>query len=43
MNGELVNPASSQCLDEPGANIANGTQLDLWQCNGGCNQQWIVP
>jgi hypothetical protein len=20
-----------------------GTQLDLWTCNGGANQQWSVP
>jgi hypothetical protein len=24
-------------------NTAQGTQLDLWTCNGGANQQWSVP
>ena len=43
MNGELVNPASGKCLDDPGFNTANGTQLDLWTCNGGTNQQWTIP
>ena len=40
---ELVNPASGKCLDDPNSNTANGTQLVLWACNGGANQQWHVP
>ncbi|MGD0069856.1 MAG: RICIN domain-containing protein, partial [Streptosporangiaceae bacterium] len=32
-----------KCLDDPGFNTANGTQLDLWTCNGGSNQQWTAP
>ena len=39
----LVNPVSVKCLDDPGFNTAEGTQLDLWTCNGGSNQQWSVP
>ena len=27
-NGELVNPASGKCLDDPDSNTTNGTQLD---------------
>ena len=42
-NGELVNPASGKCLDDPNFNTANGTQLELWTCNGGTNQQWHLP
>jgi hypothetical protein len=29
---------SNRCLDVPGASTANGTQLDIWDCNGGANQ-----
>jgi hypothetical protein len=43
VNGELVNPASGKCLDDPAFNTTEGTQLDLWTCNGGSNQQWSVP
>jgi len=42
-NGTLVNPASGKCLDDPSSNTANGTQLVLWTCNGGTNQQWHLP
>jgi hypothetical protein len=39
-----VNPASGRCLDIPGgAAAANGTQLELWDCNGAANQQWTLP
>jgi hypothetical protein len=30
-------------IDDPAFNTAEGTQLDLWTCNGGSNQQWSVP
>jgi len=43
VNGELINPVSGNCLDDPGFNTAEGTQLDLWTCNGGANQEWYVP
>ncbi len=43
MNGEIVNPVSGMCLDDPAFNTTVGTQLDLWACNGGSNQQWSVP
>jgi hypothetical protein len=32
---------SSRCLDVPGGSSANGTQLDIWDCNGGSNQSWL--
>jgi hypothetical protein len=31
------------CMDVTGAKTANGTQLVLWTCNGGSNQQWHLP
>ena len=29
-----------KCMDITGASTANGTLIELWQCNGGGNQQW---
>ena len=43
VNGQLVNPSSGKCLDDPAFNTTNGTQLVLWTCNGGSNQQWHLP
>ncbi|MDW8803968.1 endo-1,4-beta-xylanase [Streptomyces scabiei] len=31
---------SGRCLDVPGAGTADGTQLQLWDCHTGTNQQW---
>ena len=43
-NGELVNPASGKCLDDPEQSTPPlGTQLQLWTCNGGANQHWTLP
>jgi len=36
----LVNAASGRCLDVPHSSQANGTQVELWDCNAGANQQW---
>lgn len=36
----IVNHASGRCLDIAGANAANGTKLDVWDCNGGAWQRW---
>ncbi|HXR65506.1 MAG TPA: arabinofuranosidase catalytic domain-containing protein, partial [Ktedonobacteraceae bacterium] len=38
--GVLRGTSSNRCLDVPGAATANGTLLDIWDCNGGSNQQW---
>lgn len=35
----LMNAASSSCLDVPNSNSANGTQLIIWTCHTGTNQQ----
>ena len=38
--GVLRGSASNRCLDVPNASTANGSLLDIWDCNGGANQQW---
>jgi hypothetical protein len=30
-------------MDITGANYGNGTLIELWDCNGGSNQQWHMP
>ncbi|WP_410586289.1 ricin-type beta-trefoil lectin domain protein [Amycolatopsis sp. lyj-23] len=36
----LVGAGSGRCLDVPNASQTSGTQVELWDCNGGANQQW---
>jgi hypothetical protein len=36
----LRSAASGRCLDVPDHSTANGTQVEIWDCNGGDNQQW---
>ncbi|MBT2457334.1 ricin-type beta-trefoil lectin domain protein [Streptomyces sp. ISL-86] len=36
----LYNAASDACVDVPGSVDTNGTDLKMWHCNGGTNQQW---
>ncbi len=38
--GVLRGVGSNRCLDVPGQATANGTLLQIWDCNGGGNQQW---
>lgn len=39
--GEVIQGvASNRCVDVPGFSTDAGTQLDLWDCNGGGNQSW---
>jgi len=38
--GVLRGVGSNRCLDVPGLATANGTLLQIWDCNGGANQQW---
>ncbi len=38
----LKNVAVGACLDVPSASTANGTTLDVWDCNSGGNQSWNV-
>jgi hypothetical protein len=39
-SGVLRGVASNRCLDVPNQATTNGTLLDIWDCNGGSNQQW---
>ena len=41
-NGELLNPQSGKCLDDTGWG-GSGTQLQIWACGDGANQQWQLP
>ncbi|WP_369229542.1 ricin-type beta-trefoil lectin domain protein [Streptomyces sp. R21] len=36
----LRGAGSNRCLDVPGASTTNGVQTQIWDCNGGTNQQW---
>ncbi|MBP2707869.1 lectin [Microbispora sp. RL4-1S] len=38
----LVGEQSGRCLDVPGAASANGTQTQIYDCNGGENQKWYA-
>ena len=41
-NGEYLNPQSGKCLDDTGWG-GSGTQVQIWACAGGANQQWSLP
>ncbi|WP_410671628.1 ricin-type beta-trefoil lectin domain protein [Amycolatopsis sp. cmx-4-68] len=38
----LVNANAGRCLDVPNQSQSNGTQVALWDCNSGANQQWTA-
>nr|BFD82136.1 endo-1,4-beta-xylanase [Streptomyces sp. Xyl84] len=38
--GQIKGVGSGRCLDVPNAGTADGTQLQLWDCSNGTNQQW---
>ncbi|WP_416981960.1 ricin-type beta-trefoil lectin domain protein [Streptomyces sp. T028] len=41
MNGnQVIGKQSSRCLDVYNNTITNGTQAEIWDCNGGQNQSW---
>jgi hypothetical protein len=40
VTGAVRGVASGRCLDVPNASTTNGTQLQLWDCNGNSNQRW---
>ena len=42
-NGALLNPQSGRCLDSPGGATADGTDLQIYDCNGLDPQKWTVP
>jgi hypothetical protein len=33
---------SNRCLDVPNNATANGTQVEIWDCNSGSNQSWTL-
>lgn len=37
---QLVGQQSGRCVDINGSATANGTQAQLWDCNGAANQRW---
>ncbi|WP_055524948.1 ricin-type beta-trefoil lectin domain protein [Streptomyces graminilatus] len=39
-SGAIIGAASGRCVDVPGQSHTAGTQVALWDCNGGANQQW---
>ena len=41
-SGVLRGVGSGRCLDVPNATQNDGTQLTIWDCNGGANQQWTA-
>lgn len=41
--GAIRGVASGRCVDIPGGNTSDGTQLILWDCHGGANQTWTMP
>ncbi len=38
----IVGLGSGRCVDVPNATHTIGTQVQLWDCNGGTNQQWTA-
>ena len=38
--GEIHAVGAAKCLDVPNNTTTEGTQLDIWDCNGGANQEW---
>jgi poly(3-hydroxybutyrate) depolymerase len=41
-NQEIIGQQSGRCLDINNSTTANGTQAQLWDCNGQADQQWNV-
>ncbi|GHE72781.1 non-reducing end alpha-L-arabinofuranosidase family hydrolase [Streptomyces capitiformicae] len=41
-SGELRGVGSGRCLDVPNASQTDGTNLQIWDCWGGTNQQWTL-
>ncbi|MFH8484040.1 endo-1,4-beta-xylanase [Streptomyces longisporoflavus] len=40
--GQIKGVGSGRCLDVPNAGTSDGTQVQLWDCTGGTNQQWTA-
>ena len=37
---DVLNPASGKCLDDPNSSTTEGTQVQIWTCNGTGAQRW---
>jgi non-reducing end alpha-L-arabinofuranosidase len=37
---QIVGTGSGRCIDVPNASTSNGTQVQIWDCNGNSNQRW---
>jgi hypothetical protein len=40
--GQIVGVHSGKCLDVQGANIADGTPVQIYDCNGSAAQHWTI-
>jgi hypothetical protein len=40
--GEVRGAGSNRCLDVDGAGQSDGAVVQIWDCNGGANQQWTL-
>ncbi|WP_425826918.1 endo-1,4-beta-xylanase [Streptomyces fractus] len=40
--GQIKGVGSGRCLDVPNSSTSDGTQVQLWDCSGGTNQQWTT-
>jgi hypothetical protein len=40
--GRIVGAQSGRCVDVTGVSTTNGTQVQLWDCNGQVNQSWTL-
>ncbi len=38
----FIGVGSNKCMDDPNSSTTNGTQLEIWTCNGGANQQFTA-
>lgn len=41
-SGQLTQDGGSYCLDDYSWGTSPGSEVDLWPCNGGSNQQWTL-
>jgi alpha-galactosidase len=39
VGGRVTSSKSGRCIDDPRSSLVNGTQLTVWDCNGGDNQK----
>jgi ricin-type beta-trefoil lectin protein len=42
VSGRIVGAQSGRCVDVPAASTTNGTQVQLWDCDGSAKQRWTT-